>query len=389
MTITLSCIKADVGGYVGHGEVHPELLARARELMAASDLLIDAHVTRVGDDINLIMTHREGVDSPRVHGLAWDTFKQVTEVAKRLKQYGAGQDLLVDAFSGNVRGLGPGVCELEFEERPSEPVIVFMADKTEPGAWNLPLYKIFADPFNTPGLVIDNKMHKGFDFVVHDLKANKQIRMSCPEELYDLLMYIGAPHSYVVKEIHSRELGEICASATTTKLSLIAGRYVGKDDPSLIVRCQSGLPAVGEALEPFAWPHFVGGWMRGSHCGPLMPCALEDARPSRLDGPPRVVALGFQLADGELVGPRDMFADSAWDKAREMANEMAYTMRRHGPFEPHRLSLEEMEYTTMPQIMQRLASRWQTIARPGRAPRKKVAVASARPGGDGRAHDVD
>jgi len=75
MTITLSCIKADVGGYVGHGEVHPELLARARELMAASDLLIDAHVTRVGDDINLIMTHREGVDSPRIHGLAWDTFK--------------------------------------------------------------------------------------------------------------------------------------------------------------------------------------------------------------------------------------------------------------------------------------------------------------------------
>jgi fructose 1,6-bisphosphate aldolase/phosphatase len=389
MTITLSCIKADVGGYVGHGEVHPELLARARELVAASDLLIDAHVTRVGDDINLIMTHREGVDSPRIHGLAWDTFKQVTEVAKRLKQYGAGQDLLVDAFSGNVRGLGPGVCELEFEERQSEPVIVFMADKTEPGAWNLPLYKIFADPFNTPGLVIDNKMHKGFDFVVHDLKANKQIRMSCPEELYDLLMYIGAPHSYVIKEIHSRELGEICASATTTKLSLIAGRYVGKDDPSLIVRCQSGLPAVGEALEPFAWPHFVGGWMRGSHCGPLMPCALEDARPSRLDGPPRVVALGFQLADGELIGPRDMFADSAWDKAREMANEMAYTMRRHGPFEPHRLSLEEMEYTTMPQIMERLASRWQTIAEPGRAPRKKVAVASARPGGDGRAHDVD
>jgi len=389
MTITLSCIKADVGGYVGHGEVHPELLARARELMAASDLLIDAHVTRVGDDINLIMTHREGVDSPRIHGLAWDTFKQVTEVAKRLKQYGAGQDLLVDAFSGNVRGLGPGVCELEFEERPSEPVIVFMADKTEPGAWNLPLYKIFADPFNTPGLIIDNKMHKGFDFVVHDLKANKQITMSCPEELYDLLMYIGAPHSYVVKEIHSRELGEVCASATTTKLSLIAGRYVGKDDPSLIVRCQSGLPAVGEALEPFAWPHFVGGWMRGSHCGPLMPCALEDARPSRLDGPPRVVALGFQLADGELIGPRDMFADSAWDKAREMANEMAYTMRRHGPFEPHRLSLEEMEYTTMPQIMERLASRWQTIAEPGRAPRKKVAVASARPGGDGRAHDVD
>ena len=132
MTITLSCIKADVGGFVGHGEVHPEMLERSRALLAGSDLLIDFHVTRVGDDINLVMTHTQGVDSPRIHGLAWDTFKQVTEVAKRLKQYGAGQDLLVDAFSGNVRGLGPGVCEMHFEERPSEPVIVFMADRPSP-----------------------------------------------------------------------------------------------------------------------------------------------------------------------------------------------------------------------------------------------------------------
>ena len=49
---------------------------------------------------------------------------------------------------------------MEFVERPSEPVIIFMADKTEPGAWNYPLYKIFADPFNTIGLVIDPKMHE-------------------------------------------------------------------------------------------------------------------------------------------------------------------------------------------------------------------------------------
>ena len=374
--VTLSVIKADVGGLVGHGDVHPDMLARAHDLLAASPLLIHFHVTRAGDDINLIMTHREGVDSPKIHALAWDTFKRVTEVAKAYKLYGAGQDLLVDAFSGNVRGLGPGVCEMEIDERPSEPVIIFMADKTEPGAWNYPLFKMFADPFNTPGLVIDTKMHKGFTFEVHDLKEGARITLSCPEEMYDLLMFIGAPGRFVIKAIHSRELGEIAASATTTKLSLIAGRYVGKDDPSLIVRCQSGLPSIGEALEPFAFPHFVNGWMRGSHCGPLMPCAVEDARPSRLDGPPRVIALGFQLAEGRLIGPRDLFADPGFDKAREMANEMANIMRRQGPFEPHRLHLDEMEYTTMPQIMKRLANRWQTIPEPGQAAKELVASGS-------------
>ncbi len=46
--------------------------------------------------------------------------------------------MLADAFSGNVRGMGPGVAEMEFVERTSEPVLVFMADKTSAGAWNLP-----------------------------------------------------------------------------------------------------------------------------------------------------------------------------------------------------------------------------------------------------------
>ncbi|HEX9976460.1 MAG TPA: fructose 1,6-bisphosphatase, partial [Dehalococcoidales bacterium] len=43
---------------------------------------------------------------------------------------------------------------------------------------------------------------------------------------------------------------------------------------------------------------------------------------------------------------------------REEANEMANWMRRHGPFEPHRLPLEEMEYTTMPQVRKKLEKRF-------------------------------
>jgi fructose 1,6-bisphosphate aldolase/phosphatase len=32
-----------------------------------------------------------------------------------------------------------------------------------------------------------------------------------------------------------------------------------------------------------------------------------------------------------------------------------------GPFEPHRLPLEEMEYTTMPEVAKKLAQRFQDI----------------------------
>jgi fructose 1,6-bisphosphate aldolase/phosphatase len=204
-------------------------------------------------------------------------------------------------------------------------------------------------------------MHAGFAFTVQDVKEHKEITFNAPDELYDMLVFLGAPSRYVVKAIYHRETGNIGAVSSTQKLAFIAGRYVGKDDPVCIVRCQGEFPAVGEVLEPFASPILVEGWMRGSHMGPLMPVSVVDSTPSRFDGPPRVVALGFQLAEGKLVGPRDMFDDKAFNLARHQANEMADLMRRHGPFEPHRLPLDEMEYTTMPGVMKKLAKRFKPI----------------------------
>ncbi|MEM2210192.1 MAG: fructose-1,6-bisphosphate aldolase/phosphatase [Nitrososphaerales archaeon] len=365
MKVTLSVIKADVGSLAGHHMVHPQQIEEAsKELQKSKDngLLIDFYVTGVGDDLQLIMTHTQGVDNPKIHGLAWDVFTKVTEnVSKKLKLYAAGQDLLSTAFSGNLKGMGPGVAEGEIEERPSEPIVIFMADKTEPGAWNLPLYKIFADPFNTAGLVIDQSLHGGFTFRVMDVMEGKMIDLHTPEESYDLLALIGTPGRYIIQSIYRRSDGLLAAVASTTRLSLIAGRYVGKDDPVLFVRAQHGLPAVGEILEGFAMPHLVAGWMRGSHHGPLMPVGLKNAKCTRFDGPPRVVALGFQLCEGKLIGPADLFDDPAFDLSRLIANQIADFMRRHGPFMPARLGPEEMEYTTLPIILKKLESRFKPI----------------------------
>src|SRR6516225_5264509 len=102
MEITLSVIKADTGGYVGHSAVHPQMVELARERVqgaVASGLLIAAQVSHVGDDLALIMSHARGPGDSMVHGLAWDVFQATTSVARDLGLYGAGQDLLSDAFS--------------------------------------------------------------------------------------------------------------------------------------------------------------------------------------------------------------------------------------------------------------------------------------------------
>jgi len=372
MKVTISLIKADVGGYPGHASVHPELKQVADDVLAEAKkngLLLDYHILSCGDDLELVMGHKKGEDSEEVHALAWDAFEKATERAKLLKLYGAGQDLLSDSFSGNIRGMGPGIAEMEFSERKSDPFVAFMMDKTEPGAFNLPIFRIFADPFCTAGLIIDPSIHGGFRFEIWDIKEDRRVFMDAPAEVYDILALVGAKSRYVIKRVFpgsentKMPQDEPVAVVSTEKLYKIAGEYVGKDDPAAIVRSQSGLPALGEVLEGFSLGHLVSGWMRGSHNGPLMPCRFEDAICSRFDGPPRVIAAGFQsaLENGRIIGPVDLFRDPAWDVVRRRCANIADYMRRHGPFEPHRLPAEEMEYTTLPGVMKKLAGRFEKI----------------------------
>ncbi|MCK4732243.1 MAG: fructose 1,6-bisphosphatase [Methanophagales archaeon] len=86
--VTISLIKADVGGFPGHSTVHPELKARAKvemEKAKKEGMLVDYHILHAGDDLQLLMSHQKGVDSEEIHGLAWETFEKATEVAKELK----------------------------------------------------------------------------------------------------------------------------------------------------------------------------------------------------------------------------------------------------------------------------------------------------------------
>ncbi len=64
--VTISVIKADVGGWPGHSFVHPDLIAIGNTILGEGKnnrTINDFHVTNCGDDLELIMTHDRGVDS--------------------------------------------------------------------------------------------------------------------------------------------------------------------------------------------------------------------------------------------------------------------------------------------------------------------------------------
>jgi len=368
---TISLIKCDVGSLAGHHVVPKPLFTVAEKNLkeAAEKGVINSFlVFNAGDDLELLMLHEKGEQDIEIHELAWNTFKEAADKALDMKLYGAGQDLLKTAFSGTVRGMGPGVAEMEIEERGSDPIVVFAADKTSAGSFNYPLFRIFADPMNTAGLVIDPHMMGGFKFEVIDTIENKSIILKCPEEMYELLALIGTVGRYAVSRVWRANDDLICAASSVTKLSLIAGKYVGKDDPVMVVRAQHGLPAVGEVLAPFMHSYFVQGWMRGSHWGPLMPVGLKDSKCTAFDGPPRIVALGFQVSNGRIARDdegnpmiADLFDDPAFALARREAMHNSCMLRRMGEFEPARLSSEEMEYTTIQQVLEKLGERFKPV----------------------------
>jgi fructose 1,6-bisphosphate aldolase/phosphatase len=363
MKITLSLIKADIGGVGGHTKPSNNILEAVREYIVKNgkDDLIDSLVFYTGDDISILMSHRLGEENKKIHRLAWEAFKQGTEVAKKEGLYGAGQDLLKDSFSGNVKGMGPAVAEMEFEERPNESVLVFTMDKTEPGAFNFPFYLAFADPMWSPGLLLSPPLMKGFTFEIIDtehLSATKVIRLNAPEDLYDIAVLLRETRRYVIRSIWSRtNPNEQAVSVSITRLKHIAGRYVGKDDPVAVVRVQKIFPATEEVGACFRLAHYVGGDTRGSHNQSLMPVRFNSPASVHYCIP-IVQGITFSLQKGRMSEYVDVFADPFWDYIRQKASEKSILLRDQGFVEPSMLPRDELEYGGITERLSKLEKKF-------------------------------
>src|SRR3990172_929764 len=335
MKITLSVIKADIGSIGGHIQPSALLVEEVRKNVSekGKKLLIDSYVGYTGDDIAILMTHTGGVLNEQVHRLAWDTFLAGTE--------------------------------LEFEERPNEAFLLFAADKTDPGAYNLPCYLAFADPMVNSGLILSPKIGHGYSFRIMDVEhtgGDRVIDLNAPEDLYDIAALLRDQERFVVESIRSRATGDIAVSVSTTRLHNIAGKYTGKDAPVMLVRVQGNFPATGEVLSPFTIGHFVAGFMRGSHHGALMPVA-KNTGTSFFDGPPIVSCLAFCVKSGKLTEPADPFDHPYWEYVRTKVSAKNEDLRRQGFFGPAMLPYSELEYGGIGGRMKKMVPLFRVLTR--------------------------
>ena len=297
MKITVSVIKADVGGIGGHTKPSDGLIKAIRDTVENSgDLLIDHYIGYCGDDTHIVMS----------------------------------------------QGMGPGVAELEFEERPNEAFTVFAADKTEPGAFNYPIYRMFVDTLSNTALIVNKSLAKGVKFNIMDVEKAQIAELQLWEDKPTIEAALMYPGRYVVDSVYTRD-GEPILDASTDRLHNIAGTYVGKDDPICLVRTQKNFPATEEVGSMFNNPHYVAGNTRGSHNMPLMPVKLNSAASINFCIP-IVEALVFSMHNGKFTGPFDGFSTPDWDYIREIATKKAMAIRSQGFIHPATLVPSELEY---------------------------------------------
>ena len=83
MKITVSVIKADVGGIGGHTRPSEALIQAVRDTVNNSKhLLIDHYIGYCGDDVHIVMSHTHGMNNEQIHKMAWDAFMACINMSK-------------------------------------------------------------------------------------------------------------------------------------------------------------------------------------------------------------------------------------------------------------------------------------------------------------------
>ena len=384
--------KADVGGVGGHVVAAEEVKGIVSKFVLENNsfggepIFSSLIVTHTGDDVAVTGIISEKTPMEVIDELLWDALKIGADKAAELGLYGPGQDLVADAFTGNLRGTGPATVVLPLPVRPdnaSQTVLLSFAHKTEPMAFNYYATGAYLLPRFNSGLVIAaSKMKRGYLFEIVDLDTKAQaiesgvhprdqkaldgkmeelskgmrekvITLRAPEDLYDIEGLCRASR-FVVARIWTRgeagEKGQLGYVVSAERLHNIKTKkgfaYGGKDDPVVVALAQGDWPAPGEITSPWAACPMVAGDCRGSHNLHILPVPIN-SQTSYWSGPIlSCVTLAVNIHTGRIGAASDQFAlGTPWDWVRQKAAELAVQFRTaHGIKQPATLHEDELEY---------------------------------------------
>ncbi|MBI3303721.1 MAG: fructose 1,6-bisphosphatase, partial [Deltaproteobacteria bacterium] len=343
-----------------------------------------------GGDLHLqINTLGQGLHNPQVHKVAYEAATAALTLASDSGLYRPveGKDFFRLSPSARIEALRLRPLEFPFTERGSEPIVVAKLMNGAVGAFNRMLFNMFFHPDKGSHQRLDGTRFVAVVENVNDLVAGKVQRRlyvfgDRPQEEGLVLMYPFLEEPLALSRDQVGDWAELLsmianpAEWVVSAIYAVHGRFVSDGghwqatrhepvavvsvepalpgvavtDPVVVMRLQSGLPAVGEAhFNLGADFHFtIGGPGGGYHVG-VMPVTMAQARlQSDEQGTAKLVAYTYQSYDNGRIPPEhdviDLFAQDSVQTAwlQQEAREFIHLMVQHGEFQPY-VTAEEAE----------------------------------------------
>jgi fructose 1,6-bisphosphate aldolase/phosphatase len=391
---TVSVVSANLLRWLGGVSSIPHEVAEAaravlRRAQQNGDIR-DWRAYAFGNDLHLqINTLGQGLHNPKVHKLAYEAATAALSLASDSGLYRPvdGQDFFRLSPSGRIAALQLRPVEFPFSERGSEPIVIAKLMNGAVGAFNRMLFNLFFHPDKGSHQRLDGTRFLAVVENVNDLGAGKTQRRlyvfgDRPQEdslvlIYpflqeplafsrdqvgdwaELLSMVANPAEWVISAIfaaHGRFVsdGERWQASRHEPVAVVSVEPalpgIAVTDPVVVLRLQSGLPAVGEAhFNLGADFHFtIGGPGGGYHVG-VMPVTTAQAQlRSDEQGTAKLVAYTYQSYDNGRIPPQhdviDVFAQDSDQTAwlQQEARGFIQLMVQHGEFQPY-VTAEEAE----------------------------------------------
>jgi fructose 1,6-bisphosphate aldolase/phosphatase len=391
---TITLVSANVGRWLGGLSAIPNaMIEAARAVLSKAQretLIRDFRVHAFGNDLHVqINTLGEGLHNAKIHKLAYEAANAALTEAQRSHLYHPinGQDLFRLGPDGRIAALRLRPVEFPFTERGAEPIVIAKLMNGAVGAFNRMLFNLFFHPDKGSHQRLDGTRFIAIVENVPELAAGKESRRlyafgDRPQEEKLFLIYPFLKEPLELNRDQVGDWGELLSMIANpvewavSALYAVQGRYVtdGKnwqatrhepvavvsvesaspgspaEDPVVVIRLQSGLPAVGESHFNLGadFHYTIGGPGGGYHVG-VMPVTMAQARTQSHDeGTAKIAAYTYQSYDQGRIPPDhdviDLFAQDSvqTEWLQQEAREFIQLMVRHGEFQPY-LTAEEAE----------------------------------------------
>ncbi|MCK4739690.1 MAG: fructose 1,6-bisphosphatase [Deltaproteobacteria bacterium] len=340
---TISILKSNLGDFAAQIRLCPELLDVIREgFQIATDegVILDSVIHLTGRELLLLITHTHDKGSSEVEGIVIDAFNASVAIAKDLRLPISAPLFSDENPSGGLLEKGFTVLEFDFNLHCDEDIVVLVSDKNVGGIWNLPFYRIFADPLNTSGLVKDALMTEGFIFQLADRRLGREAEFRTPEDLHRLLSVIGGASRYDVTTVRRVSDNEVAGLVAVNNSGIKGSPHSSIKRPQeegsgevAVLRCGQGFATIEEVTAPFKSLQ-LGIATEGRSLTTLMPLSLSDSLNFQVENLAPVLAIGYSVRGGRLLGPNDLFGSPSFESARDCALGLSESLRVQGVFGP-------------------------------------------------------